>query len=161
LVDLSIYFKGNLELSDMNKLTLLVELTGNWSREADMYTIRDTVLESHPNFKDKLLVGKRGVKGLDKKEEPVIYLKIRVFMKNTSEFRWRLSPKYGPFDVLYTKMGTFTKEYIKPSALSDDILGKRDSSGDVDEKTSLAQKYHLYIKAKMQAAIDEFYASAP
>jgi hypothetical protein len=38
-------------------------------------------------------------------------------MKNTSELKWRPTAKYGPFDVLYTKVGTFKKNYIDASVL--------------------------------------------
>lgn len=132
IVDMSIYLRGNLDLSDVEKISLCVELDMDktYTGQAPngiigVDTIISSIEASHPNYTGKLL-------GFYESETQwKIYLKLRVFMRNSSEFRWRLSPKYGPFDVLYTKVGAFTKTYIDPTTL--------EIAGGTIEEYSMAQ----------------------
>lgn len=113
LVDMQIYLSGNMNLNDDEKIALHINLVlaEEPKDEANAKTIISEIEQAHPNYIGKL----SSFKQTDNTYK--IYLKLRVYLKNTSELKWRPTAKYGPFDVLYTKVGTFKKTYIDATLL--------------------------------------------
>lgn len=154
LISLKLYFRNNIALDDNKKLTLVVSLdtysTKGDGARVDTSDIAAEIIAAYPNYKDKLIIRYVG----DSKT-PTVFLKVRVFAKNTSEFTWKLAPKYGPFDVLYSTVGTFNKEYIDPRSL------QNEDGQQITETFALGEAYEKAIADRMLALQKQFWGKTP
>lgn len=162
--DFQMYFRSNLGLTDNDKLSLAVELviykrSGETTNETlkipdtslklDDYTkLYSKLADIHPSFRGKLFVANNDN---SKNQAPRVFLKLRVFTKNTSELRWRLIPKFGPFDLLYRPAGSFDKEWINPQSMTFDPT---------DEK-SLRAAYSRRVSGLMLEKAGEYLSTLP
>lgn len=117
-IEVNYYLKNNIGLDDQRKLYLCVTLSPNIGVMHHTFTVAQAneymaaIEKANPKYKDKLFYHRDPSAGPNNPALTYIYLRLRSYTKNTSELKFKFMPKFGPYDVVYQKVGTFKKQYI-------------------------------------------------